>query len=338
MSIRDALQRVVDGKDLGREEAAQAMTDIMEGAATPAQMAGFLTALRMKGETVEEITGLAQVMRQKAVLVHPAAPDLVDTCGTGGARVKTFNVSTTAAFVLAGAGVAVAKHGNRSATRASGSADVLEALGVNLAVDPERVTKCIDRVGIGFLFAPHFHPAMRYAAPVRKDLGIRTIFNLLGPLTNPAGATVHLMGVFAPEWTEPLARTLGNLGCRRALVVHGEPGIDELSTLGPTRVSELDGGQVHTYQVAPGQLGLPIAQPEQVAGGTPQENAQIAVAVLSGEPGPCRDLVLLNAAAGLMIAGVAKDLEQGLTVAANVVDKGLALHKLEQLRAFTNRT
>ena len=337
MSIRQLLPQVVEGQHLSREQAAEVMASIMEGEATPAQIAGFLVALRMKGETVPEITGLAQVMREKAIRLTPAAGDLVDTCGTGGARVKAFNISTAAAFVLAGAGVPVAKHGNRSATRASGSADVLEALGINLAASPERVSACVDRVGIGFLFAPHFHPAMRYAAPVRKELGVRTIFNLLGPLTNPAGATIQVLGVFAPQWVEPIAQVLANLGSRRAFVVHGEPGIDELSTMGPTLVAEVDQGKVRTYQVTPGQFGLPVADPAALAGGTPDENARLVLGVLSGEQGPRRDIVLLNAAAGLAAAGRALDIAEGLGLAAEAIDSGQALARLEQLREFTNQ-
>lgn len=336
MSVRDVLPLLVEGKDLTREQAAAAMGQIMEGEATPAQIAGFLTGLRMKGETAEEITGLAQVMREKAITLFPAG-EVVDTCGTGGARVKAFNVSTTAAFVLAGAGAAVAKHGNRSATRPSGSADVLEALGVNLAAGPERVSECINRVGIGFLFAPHFHPAMRYAAPVRKELGIRTIFNLLGPLTNPAGAQVQVLGVFGPQWVEPIARVLANLGSRRAFVVHGEPGIDELSTMGMTHVAEVEGGTVRTYDLAPGMYGLPLAKPEDIAGGTPAENAELVLGVLSGERGPRRDIVCLNAAAGLLAAGLVRSLGEGVALAGEVLDDGRALGRLEELREYSNR-
>jgi len=336
VTIRELMPLLVERKDLTTEQAAGAMTQIMEGEATPAQISGFLTALRMKGETVAEITGLARVMREKAVRLEPAG-EVVDTCGTGGARVKAFNISTTAALVLAGAGVPVAKHGNRSATRPSGSADVLEALGVNLGVTPGRVSACIDEVGIGFLFAPHFHPAMRYAAPVRKELGIRTIFNLLGPLTNPAGAPVQVLGVFAAEWTEPLARVLANLGSRRAFVVYGEPGIDEFSTMGPTRVSEVKDGRVQTWRLEPQEVGLSLASPEDVAGGTPAENAVTVRAVLGGERSPRRDIVLLNAAAGLVAAGRAADLREGLAQAAESVDSGRAAACLDRLREFTHQ-
>jgi anthranilate phosphoribosyltransferase len=311
------------------------MSAIMEGEVSPVLLAGFLTALRIKGETVEEIAGFARAMREKAVRIAPRCPLLVDTVGTGGARVKMFNISTTAAFVVAGAGVAVAKHGNRAASSKSGSADVLEELGVNLAVPPQFVEQCIEAIGIGFLFAQHFHPAMKYAGPVRRELGIRTVFNVLGPLTNPAGARRQLVGVFDPNLTEPLARVLGLLGSEHAFVVHGLIGLDEWSTCGATRVSELNQGEVTTRLYTAADLGLPEATLAELAGGNPAENALITVAILRGQTGPQRDIVLVNAAATLVAAGHAKDLAEGLQQAATSIDSGAALQKLDALREKT---
>ena len=335
MTIHEALLTILRGESLTADDAAGVMTIIMEGEATPAQMASLLTALRMKGETVEEIAGFARVMREKAVRIHPHCPVLVDTCGTGGDRLKTFNISTAAAFVAAGAGAAVAKHGNRSVTSESGSADVLEELGFNLAVPPEVVESCIERIGVGFLFAQRFHPAMKYAAPVRREIGIRTVFNVLGPLTNPAGADCQVMGVYDPELTEPLARVLGLLGSRRAFVVHGMIGLDEWSTVGPTRVSELRDGDVITRAYTVGELGLSEAHPDELAGGSPAENAEIITRLFRGEGGPRRDIVMVNAAAALVAAGLAGDLREALQQAAVSLDSGAALAKLEALRELT---
>ncbi len=335
MTIPEALHQVLAGRDLTGVEAAEMMTIIMSGEATPAQIGALLTALRMKGETVEEITGFARVMREKAVRIVPDCPTLVDTVGTGGDRLKTFNISTAAAFVVAGAGVAVAKHGNRSVTSKSGSADVLEQLGVNLDVSPECVTRCIEEIGIGFLFAQRFHPAMKYAAPVRREIGIRTVFNILGPLTNPAGARRQLIGVYAPELTETLAHVLGLLGSERAFVVHGMVGLDEWSTCGPTRVSELRDGVVTTTTYQATDFGLPEAMPEELLGGTPAESAATILRLYRGEEtGPKRDIVLLNAAASLVVAGVAKDITDGLQKAAQSLDSGAAMGKLAALRAI----
>jgi anthranilate phosphoribosyltransferase len=311
------------------------MTIIMEGDATQAQIASLLTALRMKGETVEEIAGFARIMREKAIRIHPHCPTLVDTCGTGGDRLKTFNISTAAAFVVAGAGVPVAKHGNRSVTSKSGSADVLEELGVNLAVPPAFVQSCGERIGVGFLFAQHFHPAMKYAGPVRREIGIRTVFNVLGPLTNPAGASCQLMGVYDPDLTELLARVLGLLGSRRAFVVHGMLGLDEWSTAGVTRVSELQNGEVTTRLYTATDLGLPEATPEDLAGGFPVENAQLIYRLFRGEGGPKRDIILVNAAAALVAAGAARDMQDGLQQAAVSLDSGAAMAKLQALREMT---
>ena len=333
MMIAELIRKVADGKDLTAEEAHAAMTEIMEGQASPVQIAGFLTAMSMKGETVEEITEFARVMREHVVKVNAQRRPLVDTCGTGGDALKTFNVSTAAAFVAAGAGVAVAKHGNRSVTSKCGSADVLEALGVKVQQTPEEVARCIDEIGIGFMFAPAFHPAMKHAAPVRRELGMRTVFNMLGPLTNPAGAEAQVLGVYSPELTEVHAGVLQRLGCNRAFVVHGEGGLDEFSVLGSTRVTEVSDGGLNTYQVTPEDLGVTRASAKAIAGGSPEENAGLLVGVLEGKAGPARDMVLMNAAAAMVAGGRAADLRDGIQAAAQAIDSGAAVGKLEQLRA-----
>ena len=335
MTIHEAMLALLHRQPLTADEATAVMSVVMEGEATPAQIASLLTALRMKGETVEEIAGFARAMRAKAVCIAPRRTPLVDTCGTGGDRLKTFNISTAAAFVVAGAGVAVAKHGNRSVTSKSGSADVLEALGVNLAVSPETVERCIEQIGVGFLFAQRFHPAMKHAGPVRREIGFRTVFNVLGPLTNPAGAPCQVMGVYDPDLTEPLANVLQLLGSTRAFVVHGMVGLDEWSTAGPTRVSELRDGAVTTRLYTPADLGLPEVAPDALAGGNPAENAQLILDLFHGATGPKRDIVLLNAAAALLAADHAPDMPTALHQAATALDTGAALEKLEQLRAFT---
>ncbi len=311
------------------EQASQVMAEIMEGSATPSQLAAFLVALRLKGETAQEIAGMARVMREKAlrVSVHGL---LVDTCGTGGDGKGTFNVSTTAAIVAAGAGLRVAKHGNRAASGQCGSADVLEALGVKIDLGPQGVETCIREVGIGFMFAPAFHPAMKYAAPVRREIGIRTVFNILGPLTNPAGAQVQLLGVPQAALGERMAQVLGLLGSQRALVVHGEDGLDEISLTGPTRVWELKGGSVVSYTIAPEDAGLSRVPLHALKGGTAQENAATLRRVLQGGDGPIRDVVLLNAAGVLLAAGKARDLRDGVRLAAQAIDSGAALKKLER--------
>ncbi len=337
MDMKALLQQVAEGKDLTEAQAEAAMTLMMTGEATPAQVAAFLMALRIKGETVEEITGAARVMRARATRIHHNRPLVVDTCGTGGDGSYTFNISTTAAFVVAGAGVAVAKHGNRAATSLTGSADVLEALGINLDLTPAQVGRCIDEVGIGFLYAPALHTSMKHVAPVRREIGLRNLFNLLGPLTNPAMAQAQLMGVYDPNLTEPLARVLGNLGVKHALVVHGTDGLDEISISAPTVVSELRDGFVHTYRVVPEDVGLRRAPREYIRGGTKEENARITEAVLSGEPGPRRDVVLLNAAAALLAADRVRTLQEGVELAAHAIDSGEALRVLERMREFTNR-
>jgi len=330
--MKEAIEALISGKDLTEEEAAHAMEMIMSGEATPAQISAFLVALRMKGETVDELTGLARVMRDKALRVECSAESAVDTCGTGGDGLNTFNVSTAAAFVVAGAGVPVAKHGNRSVSSRCGSADVLEALGVQIEASPDQVARCIDEVGFGFMFAPAFHPAMRHAAPVRRELGVRTVFNLLGPLTNPAYAKRQVIGVPRPDLTQPIAEVLLRLGSVHAFVVHGQPGLDELSTVGPSTISEVREGTVRTYSIDAADLGIPRAKLADIAGGDAHHNAELLVEVLSGNPGPLRDIVLLNAAAGLVVSGTAEDLTEGLHLAALSIDQGAASARLESLR------
>jgi len=338
--IREAIGQLLDGQSLSMEQAEGVMGEVMSGAATPAQIAGFLVALRVKGETVDEITGCAKAMRRTAVAVCPGQGATIDTCGTGGDRAGTFNISTTTAFVAAGAGLRVAKHGNRSVSSRSGSADVLEALGVNLELTPAQIAQSIDEIGIGFLFAPKLQPAMRYAIGPRRELGVRTVFNILGPLTNPAGATAQLLGVYDPALTEVLAQVLQELGSHAAFVVNGFGCLDELTTTGPNRVSYfgiLDAeDEIVTETLNPQALGFAHAQPGDLHGGTPEENAQITRSVLSGEDhGPRRDVVLLNAAAALLVGGVARDLQHGVACAAESMDSGAAMQKLESLVAYS---
>ncbi len=334
--IRETIQKVVDGQDLTERETVDTMNEIMSGEATPAQVASFITALRIKGETIEEITGAARVMREKSTKIHTKHPFAVDTCGTGGDGSHSFNISTTAAFVVAGTEIPVAKHGNRAASSQSGSADVLKALGVNIEIGPEQVGACIDDVGIGFLFAVALHGAMRYAIGPRQEIGIRTIFNALGPLTNPAGAQAQVLGVYAPTLTAPLANVLKNLDSQRAFVVHGGDGLDEITTTTTTQVSELVDGEVNTYTLDPRGLGIPTAQPSDLKGGTPEENADMTLSILRGDKGPKRDIVLLNAAAAIVAGGKAADIAAGLAAAAESIDSGRALEKLEGLKAKSN--
>ena len=334
--IRETIQKVVDGQDLTERETVDTMNEIMSGEATPAQVASFITALRIKGETIEEITGAARVMREKSTKIHTKHPFVIDTCGTGGDGAHTFNISTTSAFVVAGTGIPVAKHGNRAASSQSGGADVLKALGVNIEIGPEQVGACINDVGIGFLFAVTLHGAMRYAIGPRQEIGIRTIFNALGPLTNPAGAQAQVLGVYTPALTEPLAHVLKNFGTHRAFVVHGGDGLDEITTTTTTQVSELVGGAVNTYTLDPTELGIPTAQPSDLKGGAPEENAEMTLSVLRGETGPKRDIVLLNAAAAIVAGSKAEDLTAGLAAAAESIDSGRALEKLEGLKAKSN--
>jgi len=335
--IKEAIAKVVAGTSLTEAEAEGVMREIMQGEATDAQIAAYITALRMKGETVEEITGSARVMREKAVHVKLDAPFQVDTCGTGGDMSHTFNISTTVAFVVAGAGVAVAKHGNRSVSSKSGSADVLQALGINIEMPAQRIEECLNEVGIAFLFAPMMHQAMKYAIGPRREIGIRTIFNLLGPLTNPAGVKAQIMGVYSANLTGLLAKALGNLGLTRAYVVHGMDGLDEITVADRTKVSEYKDGTVTDYFIHPSDFDLPMGKPEDLKGGDARENAAITLQVLKGQLGPRRDIVLLNAAAGLTAAGKAKDFRDGILLAGEAIDSGAALQKLEQLRKFTNK-
>ena len=338
MKIREALHRAASRADLSEAQASAAMNAILRGESTPALTAALLTALRMKGETVEEITGFARAMRANAVSVRPAKTDpqaLVDTCGTGGDGGATFNVSTAAAFVAAGAGAAVAKHGNRAASSRCGSADVLEACGVNVERAAARAAECIDAVGIGFLFAPAMHPAMKHAGPVRKELGMRTVFNILGPLTNPAGAGAQVMGVFDGALVEPAARVLLRLGIRRAFVVHGGDGLDEITTTTETKLAEVRDGAVSVREVAPEDFGLPRATAADLAGGGREANAAALQAIVQGEKGPRRDIVIANAAAALAAGGRAGGFREGAAQAAAAIDSGAAARKLEALIAFS---
>jgi anthranilate phosphoribosyltransferase len=340
--ITEAVRVLVDRRDLTRIEAAAAMEAIMTGAATHAQIAAFLTALHMKGETVEELIGFAQVMRQKVVRVRTRGEEvaaltgtdremLIDTAGTGGDAAGTFNVSTATAFVLAGAGLRVAKHGNRSVSSLCGSADVVETLGVSLELTPAQVSRCIDEVGIGFLYAPLLHTAMKHVMPARREMGIRTVFNMLGPLTNPAAANAQIIGVYAADLTEPLARVLAELGTVRAFVVHGADGLDEISNTGESRVSEVREGVVRTFTLKPEDFGLPRATIADLRGGDREQNAQIIKGILAGGDGPKRDIVLMNAAAALVAGGKARDLKEGVALAAQSIDSRAAQVTLERL-------
>jgi len=338
--FKKAISDVVSRKDLSQAEISSVMEIIMEGEATPAQIGAFITGLRMKGETVDEITGAAKVMREKAIRIHvnlSPGESLVDTCGTGGDGAQTFNISTTAAFVVAGAGVKVAKHGNRSVSSRSGSADVLEALGVNLALSPEDVARAVETIGMGFMFAPALHPAMKYAIGPRREIGIRTIFNVLGPLTNPAWANVQLLGIYDPMLTRPLAEVLGRLGSKRAWVVHGEGGLDELSLLGKSVVAQWDKNEVKEFVIKPEDAGLNPCKAEDMRGGDAEKNAEILKGILSGKTGPKRDMVLLNAGAAIFLADRAKSLKEGVVLAAESIDSMEAMKKLEALKAFSMR-
>ncbi len=340
--IADAVRALVERRDLSRIEAAGAMDAIMSGAATNAQIAAFLVALRMKGETVEELIGFAQVMRQKVVRVRTRGDEvagltgtdremLIDTCGTGGDASGTFNVSTATAFVVAGAGLKVAKHGNRSSSTLCGSADVVETLGISLELSPAQVGRCIDEIGIGFMYAPLLHTAMKHVMPARREIGVRTVFNLLGPLTNPAGANAQVIGVASASLTEPLARVLAELGTIRAFVVHGADGLDEISNTGESQISEVHEGVVRSSRVRPEDFGLPRATIRDLRGGDRGENAQIIRLVLGGEAGPRRDIVLMNVAAALVAGGKARDLKEGVGMASQSIDSGAAASKLAAL-------
>ncbi|MDH3579189.1 MAG: anthranilate phosphoribosyltransferase [Hyphomicrobiales bacterium] len=333
--FREFIAKAASGEPLSVDEAAAAFDIMMSGEATPAQIGGFLMALRLRGETVDEITGAARTMRAKATPVE-APEGAIDTCGTGGDAKGTHNISTCAAFVVAGAGVPVAKHGNKSVSSKSGSADVLAALGVNLEVTPETVARCIAEANVGFMFAPAHHAAMRHVGPVRADLGIRTIFNLLGPLSNPADTQAQVIGVFAKDWIVPLAEVAGQLGSKHVWVVHGSDGLDELTTTGKTFVAELKDGRVNSFEVTPADAGLPQAKPEDLLGGEAAENAQAIREVLAGDASAFRDIVILNAAAALIVAGKAATLSEGAALAVKSIDSGAARDALDKLVAITN--
>lgn len=337
MNFKDVIVKVVEGRDLTEEEAGFAMERIMEGEATPAQIGSFITALRMKGEKVEEITGFARVMREKAEKIVTRHRILMDTCGTGGDRSNSFNISTAAAFVIAGTGVAVAKHGNRSVSSRSGSADVLEALGVNINMKPAEVGECIDKIGLGFMFAPVFHGAMKFAAGPRREVGIRTVFNILGPLTNPAGPQYQLLGVYHPDLTEPVAHVLKNMGVVRAMVVHGMDSLDEISISGVTKISEVRDGEITTYYISPQDFGIEQRPLSEIQGYGPKENSRILMGILEGQKNPYRDVVLINAAAALVVCGTAENFKDGICKARDSIDSGRALNKLKQLQEFSGR-
>lgn len=334
--MQDKLHKVVDGQDLSEEEMIEVMTQVMEGKVDRSFLGAFLTALRMKGESVSEISGAARVMREKAETLNISGDGAVDTCGTGGDGADTFNISTTAAFVVAGAGIVVAKHGNRAVSSRAGSADVLKSLGVNIEADKAVVEECLKSAGIGFLFAPHMHKAMKHAADVRRELGFRTLFNLLGPLTNPAGVKAQIVGVFDAKWTAPLAHVLKNLGSQRAFVVHGEDGLDEITLTGPTSIAELNEGEVNEYSLDPSDLGLDYCSDQDLKGGSADDNAKILRELLDGAGGPKRDIVLLNAAAAITAGGKADSIKQGFEVARKSIDSGAARQKLKDLCRISN--
>jgi anthranilate phosphoribosyltransferase len=335
--IKDAIAKLADRSPLTEQEAESVMLEIMDGAATPAQIAAYLMGLRLKGETVEEIAGSVRAMRAKAIRISVGDPQVVDTCGTGGDGAHTFNISTTTALVVAGAGLTVAKHGNRSVSSKSGSADVLSALGVKIDVSTEQVAACIDEVGIGFLFAPLYHGAMKHCAGPRQEMGIRTMLNLLGPLTNPAGAAIQVIGVYEGRLTSLLGNVLMHLGSQHCFVVHGMDGLDEITLTAKTRISEATGGILSNYVLDPAEFGLALVPAKQLAGGTPQENAAITRDILQGRKGPKRDIVCLNAAPALVAARKATSLQDGFLLAGQAIDSGAAAEKLARLIAFTNK-
>ena len=331
MTIQQALQTLLEGNDLSNTEMQQVMHNIMSGGATPSQIAGFLIALRCKGETIDEITAAASVMRELATPVTIQGNNIIDTCGTGGDGANTFNISTTCAFVVAAAGGQVAKHGNRSVSSRSGSADVLEAAGINLNLSPEQVVQCVDKIGVGFLFAPHHHSAMKHCIAPRKEMGVRTLFNLLGPLSNPAGAKNQLIGVFGQQWLEPLAHVLKKLGSQHVLIVNAEDGLDEISIASPSHIAELNKGAITTYQVTPEQFGLQRANLSELAVENVEASLQILKNVLAGNTGAARDIVLLNAGAAIYAANLTTHLSSGIIKAQQVIDNGLALEKFNAL-------
>ena len=333
--FKEHLAKIIGRTDLTETQMAEMMSEIFEGQTTDAQVGAMMAALATKGETFEELAGAARAMRKKAHRIQAATSPVVDTCGTGGDGLKTFNISTTTAFVVAGCGVTVAKHGNRSVSSKCGSADVLESLGVKLDTDPEVVEEAVQEIGIGFLFAPLYHSAMRHAMKARTEVGLRSIFNMLGPLTNPAGANCQLLGVFAPHLTEMFAEALRLLGAKSAFVVHGHDGLDEISVCAPTRVSQLEADRIRTYDIYPEQYFGQLAQPEEMNGGDPEQNAAITRKILEGEKGPKRDVVLLNTAAALVACQKAEDLKEGIAKAESAIDNKAALEKLEALVAYT---
>jgi anthranilate phosphoribosyltransferase len=335
--IKDAIAKLADRSPLTEQEAESVMLEIMDGAATPAQIAAYLMGLRLKGETVEEVAGSVRAMRAKAIRISVGDPQVVDTCGTGGDGAHTFNISTTTALVVAGAGLTVAKHGNRAVSSKSGSADVLSALGVKIDVSTERVAACINEVGIGFLFAPLYHGAMKHCAGPRQEMGIRTMLNLLGPLTNPAGAAIQVIGVYEGRLTSLLGNVLMHLGSQHCFVVHGMDGLDEITLTAKTRISEATGGMLSNYLLDPAEFGLALVPAKQLAGGTPQENAAITRDILQGRKGPKRDIVCLNAAPALVAAHKATSLQDGFLLAGQAIDSGDAAEKLARLIAFTNK-
>jgi len=333
--IREGIQKLIDGANLTSGESQEIMREVVSGKATNAQIAAFLAALRMKGETVEELIAFAAVMREWCRRIHPCVQSrLVDTCGTGGDKTKTFNISTAAAFVVAGAGVAIAKHGNRSVTSQSGSADVLEKLGLNLNMEPEAVQATIEQLGVGFMFAPAFHPAMKYAVEPRREIGIRTVFNILGPLTNPASANAQLLGVYDPKLTVPMAYALKKLGCEEAMVVHGLDGLDEISTIGKTAIAWLREGEVATIETAPKDFGVKQARIADITGTAPEESAEILFKILNGNCAvndPKAEIVFVNSAAGIVVGGEAEDFSYGIEVARKAIESGAAYKKLKAL-------
>ncbi len=337
MDIRAAIATVIEGRDLFAEEMTAVMASILRGETTPAQIGGFLVGLRMKGETVEEITAAARVMREFATHVKAAKQHLVDTCGTGGDGANTFNISTTSAFVVAAAGGRVAKHGNRSISSRSGSADVLEAAGVKIDLTPEQVSQCIEKVGLGFMFAPLHHGAMKHAIGPRREIGVRSIFNLLGPLTNPAGAPNQVLGVYSGAWVRPLAEVLRNLGSEHVLVVRAEDNLDEISLSAPTQVAELQGGEIRTYTLTPEDLGFKRADSAAIAVSSVEESLETMRAVLANQPGPALDIVLLNAGAAIYAAGLAEDLKSAIDLARTAIVTGQAQEKLRSLIEFTRQ-
>ncbi|MDF1541494.1 MAG: anthranilate phosphoribosyltransferase, partial [Anaerosomatales bacterium] len=336
-AVAAAIGSVAAGGSLSESDAYEVMTAVMDGAATDAQIASLVTAIRMKGESVDEIVGFARAMREHASPVRPRVTGVVDTCGTGGDGLATFNISTTTAFVVAGAGVPIAKHGNRAVSSAAGSADVLEQLGVRIDLGPDEMARCIDEVGLGFLFAQSLHASMRHAAGPRREIAIRTVFNVLGPLTNPAGATRQLLGVYAPELVPVMAEVAGRLGAERVLVVHGHPGMDEVSASGPTTVGEIANGSVRLWEVTPEEVGIARGTLAGIAGGDPVANARILRDVLDGQHGQPRDIVLMNAAAALLAAGRVADMAEGVSLARGAIDSGEALACLEALATLTQR-